>query len=106
MQQFTIAGLQQAHAASDESYLEFLRVPSLSMGLYVLDAGAADPQQPHREDEVYYILAGRGTLSVDGEDQRVEPGSIVYVAANVAHHFHSIQEQLQILVFFAPAESA
>jgi mannose-6-phosphate isomerase-like protein (cupin superfamily) len=106
MQQFTITGLQQAHAASDESYLEFLRVPSLSMGLYVLEAGAADPQQPHREDEVYYILSGRGTLWVDGQEQLVEPGSIVYVAANVAHRFHSIQEQLQVLVFFAPVESA
>ncbi len=106
MQHFAITSLQQAHAASDQSYLEFLRVPSLSMGLYVLESGAADPQQPHREDEIYYILSGRGTLSVDGEDQFVEPGSIVYVAANAAHRFHSIQQQLQILVFFAPAESA
>ncbi len=106
MQQFTTASLQQTHAASDESYLEFLRVPSLSMGLYVLDAGADDPQQPHLEDEVYFILSGRGALWVDGQEQLVEPGSIVYVAANVAHRFHSIQEQLEVLVFFAPAESA
>ena len=34
-------------------YLEFLRVPSLSAGLYVLPAGGVDRQRPHAEDEIY-----------------------------------------------------
>ena len=41
-------------------YREFLRVPDLSAGLYVLEAGATDPQSPHTEDELYYVVAGRG----------------------------------------------
>ncbi len=74
------------------------------MGLYVLKAGGIDPQQPHSEDEVYYIAAGRGMIRVGGEDQPVEAGSVVFVAAGVEHRFHSITEDLHILVFFAPAE--
>ena len=34
----------------------------------------------------------------------MEAGSIIFVAANVEHRFHSIVEALTILVLFAPAE--
>ena len=104
MEAFDLNGLLEQHRQQGRLYLEFLRQPSLSMGLYVLAAGANDPQQPHTEDEVYYIAAGQGLIEVNGEDQAVGPGSIVFVAANVKHHFHSIKEPLQIIVFFAPAE--
>ena len=90
--------------ASGKLYLEFLRVPSMSLGLYALPAGGRDPQQPHTEDEVYYIIRGRGHIRVGDEDRPVRPGSTVFVAATVEHRFHSITEDLLILVFFAPAE--
>jgi quercetin dioxygenase-like cupin family protein len=41
---------------------------------------------------------------VGNEHTSLEPGSIVFVAANVEHRFHSIIEDLMVLVFFAPAE--
>lgn len=105
MNAFEISELIAKQQDSDELYLEFLRVPSLSMGLYVLPAGGTDPQQPHNEDEVYYVVAGRGMIRVADEDREVGPGSIVFVGAHVEHRFHSIDEALKILVFFAPAES-
>jgi mannose-6-phosphate isomerase-like protein (cupin superfamily) len=89
---------------SNKLYLEFLNVPDLSMGLYVLPAGGVDPQSPHTEDEVYYVISGKGKIKVADEDRDVGAGSIVYVAKNVEHRFHSIEEELTILVFFAPAE--
>ncbi|HKP52260.1 MAG TPA: cupin domain-containing protein [Chloroflexia bacterium] len=104
MEAFEIGDILSKQQSSGKLYLEFLRVPSLSMGLYVLPAGGTDPQKPHTEDEVYYIVSGRGAISVAGEDRAVEPGTTVYVAAQVEHRFHSITEELQILVFFAPAE--
>jgi mannose-6-phosphate isomerase-like protein (cupin superfamily) len=91
-------------AERGEPYLEFLRVPALSVGLYELPAGAVDRQQPHTEDEVYYIVRGHGAVRVADEDRPVQPGSLIYVAARVEHRFHSITEDLAILVFFAPAE--
>ena len=104
MKAFELTELLAAQQAGGKLYHEFLRVPALSMGLYVLPAGQPDPQQPHTEDEVYYIVGGRGMIHVGGEDRPVQAGSTVYVAAGVDHRFHSITEDLQLLVFFAPAE--
>ncbi|HRQ21852.1 MAG TPA: cupin domain-containing protein [Anaerolineales bacterium] len=104
MQACELAQLIARQNASDEPYLEFLNVPDLSMGLYVLPAGGTDPQSPHTEDEVYYVVSGRAKIQVAEEDRAVQAGSIVYVAKNVEHRFHSIEEELTVLVFFAPAE--
>jgi mannose-6-phosphate isomerase-like protein (cupin superfamily) len=89
----------------DQHYLEFLRVPALSAGLYVLPAGGADPQRAHHEDEIYYVAAGRGMIRVGTDDRAVGPGAIVYVPAGVEHRFHAIARELRVLVVFAPAES-
>ena len=96
--------LLTAHAATGKLYSEFLRVPDLSGGIYVLDAGATDPQSPHTEDELYYVLAGRAVVTVGGETRPVVPGSVVFVAAHVPHRFHDIAERLELLVVFGPAE--
>lgn len=105
MDAFEISQLIIEQQRSGRSYLEFLRVPSLSVGLYNLPAGSIDPQKPHTEDEVYYVVEGRGYVRVGVEDRMVEPGTVVFVAATIEHRFHSISEDLKILVFFAPAEN-
>ena len=104
MQAFELPQLVSRQESSDKLYLEFLRVPDLSLGLYVLPAGGTDPQSPHTEDEVYYVVSGKAKIQVGEEDREVETGSIVYVAKNVEHRFHSIEEELKVLVFFAPSE--
>ncbi len=105
MKAFEIADLVAARGASGETWIEFLRVPAMSMGVYALAAGADDPQTPHTEDEVYYVVSGRGVIRVEDVDQPVQTGSVVFVEANAQHRFHSITEDLTTLVFFAPAES-
>jgi mannose-6-phosphate isomerase-like protein (cupin superfamily) len=106
---FDVASLEEARAEvqrrTGELYLEFLRRDSMSCGLYVLEPGADDPQDPHLEDEVYLVLGGRAQLTVAGRAQPVGPGSVVFVARTVPHRFHDIIERLSVLVFFAPAES-
>jgi len=104
MDAFELSRLIEQRERADRLYLEFLRVPSLSVGLYSLPANGTDPQQPHTEDEVYYVIGGSAHIRVGAEDRPVEPGTVVYVAADVEHRFHSIVEDLTILVFFAPAE--
>ncbi len=104
MDAFAIEQLMQQRELAGKPYLEFLRVPAMSAGVYTLAAGAADGQQPHTEDEVYYIVRGRATIRVGDEDRPVEPGTLVYVAAGVEHRFHTITEDLTTLVLFAPAE--
>ena len=104
MDAFEIADVELRRRAHGVLYQEFLRKPSLSVGLYVLPAGGADPQRPHGEDEVYLVLRGRGRIAVGGEDRAVEAGSVVFVPARLEHRFHDIAEELSVAVFFAPAE--
>lgn len=88
-----------------KAYGEFLRVPSMSAGLYVLAAGADDTQSPHHEDEMYYVVRGRAQFHAGDEDHEVSAGSVLFVAAEVEHHFYDIQEELAALVFFSPPET-
>jgi mannose-6-phosphate isomerase-like protein (cupin superfamily) len=80
-------------------------VRDLSAGLYVLEAGATDPQSPHAEDELYYVVSGSARVTVGEETRDVRTGSLVFVAAHVRHRFHDITERLELLVAFGPAES-
>lgn len=104
MEAFSLEQLLNQHGQAGKLYLEFVRHPSLSVGLYILPAGGADPQQPHTEDEVYYIISGKAQIRVADEDREVAAGAVVFVAAGVEHRFHSISEELRVIVFFAPAE--
>jgi len=104
MQAFELSSINRQRLRDAKSYVEFLRVPALSIGLYVLPPGGVDAQKPHTEDEAYYVIRGRGMIRIEKEDREVQEGSVVFAPAGAPHHFHSITEELQILVFFAPAE--
>jgi quercetin dioxygenase-like cupin family protein len=102
---YQVEEIDQQRAPSGKRYLEFFRVPAMSAGLYVLAAGSSDPQQPHHEDEMYYVVRGRARFRAGGDDREVSAGSVIYVAAKVEHCFLDIAEELMVLVFFAPAET-
>ncbi|GAA1358841.1 cupin domain-containing protein [Streptomyces beijiangensis] len=104
MKAFRLDELEAERAANDGAYLQFLREKNMSVGLYALDAGAADPQQPHSQDEVYFVASGRASITVGVETTQVARGSVIYVPAGVAHKFHHISEDLRVLVVFSPPE--
>jgi mannose-6-phosphate isomerase-like protein (cupin superfamily) len=105
MELYHLTTLADRQAQSGHPYLEFQRSSALSAGLYVLPAGAVDRQQPHTEDEIYYVVTGSARISVGEEDAAVQPGSVVFVPAKVPHRFHDIATQLEVLVVFGPAEA-
>ena len=98
---FDLAGEIAEREKSGRPYHEFLRVPALSCGIYSLPAGATDLQAPHDEDEVYYVVQGRGRVKVGDVDRVVGPGTILYVQASSEHSFFEISEDITLLVFFA-----
>jgi mannose-6-phosphate isomerase-like protein (cupin superfamily) len=100
-----IEEIDRERAKAGKLYREFLRIPAMSAGLYVLPVGAADPQKPHHEDEMYYVIRGRGRFRAADEDTEVSAGSVLFVAAEAEHRFYDIAEELAVLVFFAPAET-
>jgi len=87
-----------------DRYIEFLRQRSMSAGVYVLPAGSADRQSPHREDEVYYVTQGRARFQQGEETRSVAPGDVLFVPAGEPHRFLDIAEELVLLVVFAPPE--
>ena len=100
-----VGQIDRQRAESSKLYREFLRIPAMSAGLYVLAAGATDPQRPHHEDEMYYVIRGKARFRAADEDREISAGSVLFVAAEVEHRFYDIAEELAVLVFFAPAES-
>jgi quercetin dioxygenase-like cupin family protein len=100
-----IQEIDRERAKAGKLYREFLRIPAMSAGLYVLPVGATDPQRPHHEDEMYYVIRGRGRFRAGDEEQEVSAGSVLFVAAKIEHRFYDVTEELAVLVFFAPAES-
>ena len=106
MDAWDMAALDGDRAAVDRSYLEFLSVPDLSAGIYVLEEGAEDLQAPHTEDELYVVMAGQARIMVGDDDRAIRPGSLIFVAAGVIHRFHDITERLVLVVAFGPAEGS
>jgi mannose-6-phosphate isomerase-like protein (cupin superfamily) len=108
---YTLEEVRAGRVASGKRYLEFLRIPAMSAGLYALAAGAEDTQSPHNEDELYYVVRGHGKFRIgDGAASparvvEVASGDTLFVAARVTHKFFEITEDLELLVFFAPAET-
>ena len=103
---FDLPSVSTERAKAVKLYQEFLRVPALSAGVYVLPAGGTDPQKPHKEDEVYYVVRGHAKIRVGSEEKVVKSGSVILVAARVDHRFFDISEELEVLVFFGPAENS
>jgi mannose-6-phosphate isomerase-like protein (cupin superfamily) len=103
-QLFHIDDLSRQRAGQNKPYFEFFRVPAMSAGVYVLPKGGTDPQKPHREDEMYYVVRGVARMQIGSDHHEVHAGSVIFVDAQLEHHFHDIQEELEVLVFFAPAE--
>ncbi|MCU1269603.1 MAG: hypothetical protein JWN74_897 [Acidobacteriaceae bacterium] len=90
----------------DKRYHEFLRVPAMSAGIYVLPPGATDNQTPHNEDEIYYVVRGKAKMRLGREEREVREAEVIFVEAGLEHRFFDIVEELVLLVIFAPAESS
>ena len=91
---FNLPELLERIGAEEPCYLEYLRMPGLSSGVYRLPAGSKDMQAPH--------LEGKARLRVAEQEQEVGPGSILYVQATADHSFFDIEEDLTLLAFFGP----
>ncbi len=89
-------------AGTQPAFFEFLRSSQLSCAVYRLPAGSKDMQAPHLEDEVYMVLEGRARLHVEGQDQDVGPGTILYIKETTDHSFFNITEDLTLLAIFGP----
>lgn len=90
-------------AESGSRYQEFVHNTTLSAGIYSLHVGETDLQNPHTEDELYYVISGSSLMVVGAERFEVRAGDVIFVPAFLEHRFYEIAEDLTILVFFSKA---
>ncbi len=106
MQTFAMSELIERRRLTGGPWVEFFRVPAMSLGVYVLRPGEEDLQTPHAEDEIYHVIEGLARFRCGDEDRPIQKGDVLFVEARARHRFHSVTEELTLLVFFAPAEDA
>ena len=77
---------------------------NLTVGVATFPEGSAPAGHVHeREEEVVYILAGRGLLVTPDESVHLEPGISVYVPAGLHHAtVSSGPGPLELLSIFSP----
>ena len=100
---FDVARVKERLEAGSGGYEIVHESPGLEIGVYVLVAPEPDRQQPHADDELYYVLEGTGVLEVEGAAVPVEQGRAVFVPAGADHRF-TAYEHLSVLVVFARRE--
>ncbi len=85
----------------DPGYTVELARGTLEVGLY--RPPRPDPQQPHQQDELYFVVSGHGWFVNDGDRSEIGPGDALFVAAGVPHRFEDFSDDLTAwVVFYGP----
>ena len=80
-------------------------VKNQSLAEAAVPAGAATQRHCHRlSEEFYFIMEGRGTMEIDGEQRDVAPGDAILIPPG-AWHMISARETLRFLCCCAPPYS-
>jgi quercetin dioxygenase-like cupin family protein len=65
--------------------------------------GTATPMHFHAEDEIFHILEGTVTFSIDGDVFNASVGSIVVIPAGAQHAWRNRSNSpIRMLIFFSP----
>jgi mannose-6-phosphate isomerase-like protein (cupin superfamily) len=74
-----------------------------SMSVEVYAPKGTDLQQPHAQDELYFIHTGTGQLVINGQRFDANAGDAFFVAAGVEHRFENFsQDFVTWVVFYGP----
>jgi len=82
----------------DERYVEPFCHGSMSLGMYA--PYRQDLQEPHDQDELYFVLSGSGFFVQGDEKLEFKTGDAVFVAAGVEHRFEDFTEDFSAWVVF------
>jgi mannose-6-phosphate isomerase-like protein (cupin superfamily) len=97
-----IPGAPSTQWPQGERYAEAFSHGTMSVGFYA--PLGADPQQPHKRDEIYIVHCGHGDFVVAGKRQRFTAGDVLFVAAGIEHRFeHFSADFAAWVVFWGPA---
>ena len=83
---------------SGAPYATLLAHGTMTVGYYA--PITTDPQQPHAQDELYFIERGDGVFLLEDKELPFAPGDCLFVAAGVRHRFKSFSADFGAWVVF------
>ena len=95
-------GLAKLPGPAGERWAIVLEHGTLEVEIYA--PRGTDPQKPHTRDELYVVVAGRGTFFCDGERFPFEIGDALFARAGAVHRFENFSDDLAVWVMFYGAE--
>ena len=98
--QHALPGPVTARWPDGERFVRAFARAGVSVELYA--PVGTDPQTPHDEDELYFIVAGMGTIAIDGVEFPFVPGDMFFVAAGIEHRFTRFSEGFATWAVFWP----
>jgi mannose-6-phosphate isomerase-like protein (cupin superfamily) len=93
---FDITEAKARLCAADGGYELVHESTRLEICVYTLIAPEPDHQRINKDDELYIVLEGRGTVDVGGEQLELREGHAAFIPAGADHCFSSY-EHLTVL---------
>ena len=73
------------------------------MGHVTIYPGGSVPVHSHQQEEVYYIAAGQGCISVNEETRDVRTGDCIYLQPHSTHTLKNTSTENMVMMFcYAP----
>jgi len=74
----------------------------MTVGVVRLKTGESLEPHRHAQPETYFVLSGRGTVTIEGVVYDVDPGRLLFIPGNAEHQINNVNEEdLMILYAFA-----
>lgn len=75
-----------------------LRHGAMKVGLYA--PSEQDSQGPHKQDELYVVIAGTGLFLKNGSARPFRPGDVIFVEAGAEHRFEDFSADFAAWTIF------
>ena len=80
-----------------------LEAEKFVMGHVTIYPGGSVPLHSHQQEEVYYIVAGEGKITVDDESRNVQTGDCIYLKPQSNHMLRNTSTDNMVMMFcYAP----
>lgn len=84
-----------------------IRENRFCQGYVVIYPGGSVPLHEHMAVETYTILKGTGSMTVDGEAEKVGPGDLVYIESGKPHSLNNTgEEDMHMMFVYSPGAVA
>lgn len=103
MSRFAFAAAEAARLPNEPGRISALVFERGQLELRYYAPRGRDPQIPHDRDEIYMVLAGRGTFLCNGMRCDFTPGDVLFAPAGAAHRFEDFSDDFATwVVFYGP----